>query len=238
MDNRTAVEAARPANGTGGGFWARFEATVAASDAGIAISFEGRADCSFEALGRRARALAAALQDRGVGRGDRAVVLAANGPWFIELMLAAALAGFVLVPINTRLTATEVAYIFDNADPKIAFADGALALVSVPASAQSRYGSIVFSQESGGRYAWGMAWSYNSLSAARNRAVGECRRRGGRNCREIVWFRDACGALAIGDNNGYGSGWGTSPSIAQRYAMSTCRSANRNCRIADTRCAR
>ena len=125
MDNRTAVEAARPANGTGGGFWARFEATVAASNAGIAISFEGRADCSFEALGRRARALAAALQDRGVGRGDRAVVLAANGPWFIELMLAAALAGFVLVPINTRLTATEVAYIFDNADPKIAFADGA-----------------------------------------------------------------------------------------------------------------
>ena len=115
---------------------------------------------------------------------------------------------------------------------------GVLALVSVPASAQNRYGSIVFSQESGGGYAAGMAWSFDSRSAARDRAIGECRGRGGRNCSEIVWFRDACGALAIGDNNGYGSGWGTSTSIAENYAMSSCRSANRNCRIAFSRCAR
>ena len=125
MANRTAAEAARPASGTGNGFWVPFEAAVAASGAGIAISFEGRPDCSFDELSTRARALAAALRDRDVGPGDRAVVLAANGPWFVELMLAAALAGFVLVPINTRLTATEIAYIFDNADPKIAFVDGA-----------------------------------------------------------------------------------------------------------------
>ena len=115
---------------------------------------------------------------------------------------------------------------------------GAVASVTFPTSAQNRYGSIVFSQESGGSYAWGMAWSYDSRSAARDRAVGECRSRGGSYCGEIAWFRDACGALAIGDNNGYGSGWGTSTSIAESYAMSTCRSSNRNCRIAITRCAR
>ena len=125
MANRTAAEATHRANGTGGGFWTRFEDAVAASGAGVAVSFEGRADCSFDALHARVRALAASLQNRGVGPGDRVVVLTANAPWFIELMLAAALTGFVLVPINTRLTATEIAYIFDNADPKIAFVDGA-----------------------------------------------------------------------------------------------------------------
>ncbi len=125
MDSRTVVEAAHPASGAENGFWAQFEYTVAASGGSPAIVFEDRADCSFDELRTRALALAAALRDRGVGSGDRVVVLAANGPWFVELMLAAALAGFVLVPVNIRLTATEIAYIFDNADPKIAFVDRA-----------------------------------------------------------------------------------------------------------------
>lgn len=107
-----------------------------------------------------------------------------------------------------------------------------------PASAQSRYGSIVFSQESGGSYAWGMAWSYDSHSSARHRAIQECRSRGGSACGEIGWFRDACGALAIGDNNGHGSGWGGSTSVAERWAIQVCRQYNRNCRVAISRCAR
>ncbi len=111
-------------------------------------------------------------------------------------------------------------------------------LASSPAFAESRYGSIVFSQESGGGYAWGMAWSYDSRSSARKRAISECRSRNGTGCGEISWFRDACGALAIGDNNGYGSGWGTSISLAEDYALQSCRNANRNCRITISRCAR
>ena len=112
-------------------------------------------------------------------------------------------------------------------------------LASLPASAQNRYGSIVFSQESGSGYAWGISWSYDSHAAARNRAVGECRSRGGTNCGELVWFRGTCGALAIGDHNGYGSGWGTSIALAERYALQSCRNhGNRNCRIAASRCAK
>ena len=114
-----------------------------------------------------------------------------------------------------------------------------MVVASSPASAQSLYGSIAFSEEYGGGYAWGMAWSYGTLSEAQNNAISECRRKGGTNCGEIVWFRDACGALAIGDNGGYGSGWGTSYGIAQQYALNTCQSyGNRNCRIAITRCVR
>ena len=114
-----------------------------------------------------------------------------------------------------------------------------IASAAMPAAAQERWGSIVFSQESGGGYAWGMAWSYGSHSSATSEAVNECRRRGGSNCFEIGWFHDACGALAIGDNNGYGSGWGTSTGIAESYAIQSCRNAgNRNCRVAISRCAR
>lgn len=106
------------------------------------------------------------------------------------------------------------------------------------ANAQERWGSIVFSQEPRGGYAWGMAWAYDSHSSARSRAVNECHSRGGSNCYEIGWFRDACGALAIGDNNGVGSGWGTSIPIAENQAISVCNSYTYNCRVVISRCAR
>lgn len=113
----------------------------------------------------------------------------------------------------------------------------AAAFAAAPADAQNRYGSIVFSQEAGGGYAWGMAWSYSSLSEATRQARGECRRRGGSRCSQVGWFRNACGSLAIGDRNGYGTGWADSASRASYNAMASCRSSNRNCRTEITRCA-
>ena len=102
---------------------------------------------------------------------------------------------------------------------------------------EDRYGSIAFQQLSGGGYAWGIAWSYNSWDSARNRAKQECRGTGSRSCTEVGWFRNACGALAIGDENGYGTGWGDSIAAAERSAMSNCRAANQNCRVEEARCA-
>ena len=109
--------------------------------------------------------------------------------------------------------------------------------LATPAATQDRHGSIVFSQEAGGGYAWGMAWSYSSNWEATDTAMRECRSRGGSSCVEVGWFRNACGSLAIGDNNGYGTGWGETMSQAADYAMGSCRSVNRNCRIEITRCA-
>ncbi len=114
-----------------------------------------------------------------------------------------------------------------------------LAAVSVvaPAAAQDRYGSIVFSQEPNGGYAWGMAWSYDSHSSARSEAMQGCRRRGGTSCGEVGWFRNACGSLALGDRNGYGAGWGDSRATAANQAMAGCQRYNSNCRSEITRCA-
>lgn len=114
----------------------------------------------------------------------------------------------------------------------------AIASMAVPASAQDRYGSTVFSKESGGGYAWGMAWNYDSRSSARDRAIAGCRSRDGSNCREVGWFRNGCGALAI-SRNGYAAGSGGSMTAAKEDAVQKCVSAgDRGCRVVEVRCAR
>src|SRR4051794_20197619 len=69
--------------------------------------------------------LAAALSALGIASGDRIVVLADNCPEFIELYGAAAWLGAILVPINWRLSADEIAYIVGDAAPKLVVSDSA-----------------------------------------------------------------------------------------------------------------
>ena len=65
-----------------------------------------------------------------------------------------------------------------------------------------QHGSIAFSQEANGGYVWGIAWSFDSFAGARAEALGQCRAHDGTRCSQAGWFREACGALAIGDDNG------------------------------------
>ena len=114
-----------------------------------------------------------------------------------------------------------------------------LALTAAPTGAQTLYGSIAFSHKSGGGYAGGIAWNHGSLDKARRQAIEKCRGEGGQGCREVGWFRDACGAIAIGDGNGYGTGWGETFGPAEEMAMAKCRGVgNANCRVEISRCAK
>ena len=99
------------------------------------------------------------------------------------------------------------------------------------------HGSIAFSQDDDGAYAWGIAWSFDSSAAAEAEALGQCREYGGTRCAEAGWFQEACGALAIGDGNGYGTGWGATTGEAERDALAQCRVSNEDCRIEVARCA-
>ena len=67
--------------------------------------------------------LAAALSELGIAHGDRIVVIADNCPEFVDLYGAAAWLGAVLVPINWRLSAGEIAYIVADAAPKLVISD-------------------------------------------------------------------------------------------------------------------
>ena len=86
-------------------------------------------------LRRRAEAVAARLQARGVSRGDRVAVMGQNTPDFVFALLGALKAGAVVVPVNHKLTAGEVAYILENSGAKVFLFDGSLAPVAreVPA---------------------------------------------------------------------------------------------------------
>ena len=104
------------------------------------------------------------------------------------------------------------------------------------ATAQDLYGSVAFSREPEGGYAWGMSWNDGNHAAATSRTVTACQGRGGSDCAERLWFRNGCGALFIGGTNGWGIGTGGSKHRAEAKAREACESVNATCRLAVSRC--
>jgi long-chain acyl-CoA synthetase len=72
-------------------------------------------------FGDRARRLAGFLRAQGIAPGERVGALLRNGFRGEELRWAAHWAGIVLVPVNWRLAAPEVAQILDDADCRLVF---------------------------------------------------------------------------------------------------------------------
>lgn len=71
---------------------------------------------TYSELNRRGERAAALLRDRlGIGKGDRVGLLAHNRVEYVDLFFAAAKAGIVLVPLGTRLTTHELAFIARDA---------------------------------------------------------------------------------------------------------------------------
>ena len=74
----------------------------------------------------RVERLAAGLARLGIEPGDRVGMLAQNNLEFVDLYGAVARLGAVLAPINTRLSADEVAFVIADAAPKVVIAEGAM----------------------------------------------------------------------------------------------------------------
>jgi fatty-acyl-CoA synthase len=87
----------------------------------------GRRQLTYGELGARARRLATALGKAGIRRGDRVAFLAPNVPALLDAHFGVALAGAVLVAINTRLNADEVGYILEHSGCRLFFVDSELA---------------------------------------------------------------------------------------------------------------
>jgi len=86
------------------------------------------------------------------------------------------------------------------------------------------FGSIAFSQDSG---RVGYSYDYGSQYGAEQRALSEC---GDQSCMVVVSFWNACGALAIGDGNGYGVGWASRQQDAEQIALTNCFQYTNNCK--------
>jgi fatty-acyl-CoA synthase len=73
---------------------------------------------TFQLWHERACRLANALIGRGLAKGDRVCILAHNCLEWMEIYVAAALAGLIAVPINFRLLGAEIRYIVEDCEAK------------------------------------------------------------------------------------------------------------------------
>ena len=85
-----------------------------------------------------------------------------------------------------------------------------------------RHGAIAYSAL---KKVYGYSRDYGSSRAAADAAVANCRKenKGASDCKALVTFRNACGALALGNKGAYGSAWGPSQREATNKALVECR---------------
>jgi fatty-acyl-CoA synthase len=84
---------------------------------------DGDSRLTYAQLEQRVHQLGSALRKLGVGPGDRVAVLSPNTPMALEPHFAVPLIGAVLVMLNTRLQANELAWILNHSGAKALLAD-------------------------------------------------------------------------------------------------------------------
>ena len=87
---------------------------------------------SYREFAERVNRLASALQNHGLERGDRVAFLCPNTPPMLEAHYGVLQAGAVLVPINIRLSAQEIAFILNHSGASFLFIDTELAALIAP----------------------------------------------------------------------------------------------------------
>src|SRR3954469_21391806 len=101
-----------------------------------AVRFDGTGR-TYAELDERVTRLARALAERGVGAGDRVAVLGLNGIEVWESYLAGVRLGAIVVPVNFRLVADEVAYVLADSGATVLIVDDPLAEVAAKAREQA-----------------------------------------------------------------------------------------------------
>jgi hypothetical protein len=93
-------------------------------------------------------------------------------------------------------------------------------------AAAQNYGAFGYSPST---KAYGWSYDYPSRSAAESTALANCRKQAN-DCIVALWFRNSCGALAIG-SNGYGTAWASQRSGAENQALAVCRRHTMDCAV-------
>jgi Domain of unknown function (DUF4189) len=108
-------------------------------------------------------------------------------------------------------------------------------LLLLPAAAhaqlQEYFGAIAYSPTSG---AHGWAKDHPSRDAAERASLAECRKRA-KDCRNVLWFKNGCGALAI-SAKAYGWGWGSTQALADGEAIKACSRHAKGCKVTSRAC--
>jgi hypothetical protein len=99
------------------------------------------------------------------------------------------------------------------------------------ALANDTYGSLAYSPRTG---AFGWSVGFSNRRGAEREAMANC---DARDCRKALYFVNSCGALARGEDGGWGSSWGESPRQARRKALDICERNSYACEVIVTKCS-
>src|SRR5580658_9516966 len=99
-------------------------AAIAAADPDRPALVCGDRRIGFRRLDRAANAMAHAFAAAGVGAGGRVAVMLGNGPEAFAAWYGAARRGALVVPVSTRLTPPEAAYIVSDSGAIVLVHDG------------------------------------------------------------------------------------------------------------------
>jgi fatty-acyl-CoA synthase len=117
---------------------------------------------TYAEFGRRSLALTGMLAELGVRPGDRVAALCSNSHVMLELHNGVPLLGAVLVPLNTRLSVSELGYIVDHSGARLLVATGDLADRAAEVAADRNVPLVIEGEGPGG---------YETLLAAATSAV-------------------------------------------------------------------
>jgi len=98
------------------------------------------------------------------------------------------------------------------------------------------YGAIAYSAET---RKIGVASDNGSQTEAEGVALQNCRVEAGSatDCKVVMWVRNACAALAIGQDGGWGTDWGNDRAAAERKALAVCGKYSQTCQVVRRVCA-
>lgn len=91
-------------------------------------------------------------------------------------------------------------------------------LPAPPPTASVHFGAIAYSPSS---RAHGYSMDYSTQAEAEAQALAACNARGA-GCQSAIWFSNACGALAVGSDGGWGGDWGADQQTAEQNAIGQC----------------
>jgi fatty-acyl-CoA synthase len=100
----------------------------------------------------RSRRLATALQQAGIGHGERVAFLAPNTAELLEAHFGVPAAGAVLVAVNTRLLDEEAGYILEHSGSRILVVDSQLAELGAAAARRAGVERVLVSGRGAGSY--------------------------------------------------------------------------------------
>ena len=98
----------------------------------------------------------------------------------------------------------------------------------------AQFGAIAYSTGTGSH---GFSYDYPSRRAAERAALGNCAAYAG-DCQVVVYFYNACGALAVGRHLGYGFAWNVRRGAAEAAAMANCRANDTGCQLVRWVCSK